>query len=76
MINKLSITLLASLLDSHCSWTKSCCGFPADRSRQSTTMLGKRGATLPEVLPEKFIEKNTHRLTPKDVGRYRAINMS
>ena len=68
----LPITLFASLLDSTCCWTKSCLLFPADRSRRSTTMSGRRGLTL----PEKTIEKNTHRLPPKDVVHSHAITMS
>ena len=79
MINvklNLPMTLFASLLDSTYSWTKSCLLFPADRRRRSTTMLGRRGETLCEVLPKKIIEKNTHRLPLKDAVNCLAITMS
>ena len=76
MINKLSITLLSSLLDSSCCRTKSCLVFPADWNRRSTTSREEEARPCPRSFPRRSLKKNTHRLPPKDVGRCRAISMS
>ena len=74
---KLSITLLASFLDSSNSWTQSYGAFPAYRSLMGQyTRSGRRGATLLENQTGEIIDKILIRLPPKDVGRRHVVTMS